>query len=400
MLQGRTRFVVVVAMLPALAACAPAPRAPGVASEALPQASVLYLATGGVALAVGAMDDAVTNTSQVAGANVPAFNGAIVAPAVAAVDALAVVVDRVRTLYLPFAVDVTTTRPTSGDYAMVAVGGTAAVLTPAAPEDSAGIAELDCNDADADSVGFAFSDELSPEFGGAIVLAAAIAHEAGHGYGLEHVVTTTDPMYSVATPAQTLDDLFVLAFGSGDYSPFNAGEANQVERCGHADPLDNAALLTTVLGARTPTSAAPTVHIDSPLPAATMPETIQLQISASDDVAVVRVEVYRDVTLVAVLNAPPYEVSLTMPPADQTRLTVEAVDADAQRASAHLVFAVVAEVPVDAAVPADAALAVDAGEHATSGHGCAFAGEAEASGSSACLLLLIFAMARAIRSRC
>jgi hypothetical protein len=114
-------------------------------------------------------------------------------------------------------------------------------------------------------------------------------------------------------------------------------------------------------------------------------------------------------------------LSLTLPVATQTRLTVEAVDGEAQRASTHLTFAVAADAPQpcnavmpcaagtcesgscvaapDAAAPADAASALDAGVHVSPAHGCSFGDDAPASGALAFFVLLV-AIARAIRSRC
>jgi hypothetical protein len=332
------------ALATAVSGCAAPP--PGSARAALAGAHVLFLDFAGASIAAGASDDAVAGVSALGSAVVPAFDAAIVAPALAAPLVERVLVDRVRTLYARFDLDVVTSAPASGDYARVLVGGTRTVLSPPAPAGSAGIASLDCPDANPRSVGFAFSDEAAPQFGGPVALAATIAHEAGHGYGLEHVQTPTDPMYAVGTPQQTLDDLFHYAFGVGNYSPFVAGGAGQAERCGRADPLDDAAVLGAALGLRTAASAAPTVAIAFPPPVATVPTTLALRVSAADDVAVRRVEVYRDLSLIAALEAPPWTITVTLPPAQQTRLTVEAIDDEAQRASVAL------EVAVDPAAPA------------------------------------------------
>ena len=391
-----------------LAACG---GVPGAARAALAGAHVLFLDFEGGSVAQAAADDAVAGRSEVGGGDVPPFDGAIVAPDVAREAAIAVVADRVRTLYAPFDLDVTRVRPSSGDYAAVVVGGTPQALAPPAPTGTAGIAALDCVDANPRSLGFAFAGSLSPQFGGPVALAAAIAHEAAHGLGLEHVEAPRDPMYSVAAPAQTLDDLFSLRFGAGAYSPFSAGGGTQPERCGRADPLDGAAILRGALGARAAGSAPPTVRIDFPPPVAAVPAALSLEVSAGDDVAVRRVEVYRDLTLVAALDAPPYAVELVLPAAAQTRLTVEAIDDDAQRASAHL------DVRVDPAAPApcdgahaclggaacvdgscappsgDGGVATDAGDALAPDGGCALAPRARPSG------LWLVVVAAAMRRR-
>jgi hypothetical protein len=353
----RSRHRGVVAAL-ALAVSGCTEPAPGREYAALGAAHVLLLDFAGASIAAGASDDAIAGLSELGNAVVPSFDAAIVAPRLDAALVERVLVDRVRTLYGRFDLEVVVSPPVTGDYARVLVGGTRTMFSPPAPAGSAGIAALDCPDANPRSVGFAFSDEAAPQFGGPIALAVTIAHEAGHGYGLEHVQTPTEPMYAVGIPQQTLDDLFHDAFGIGNYSPFVAGGASQSERCGRADPLDDAALLGAVLGTRTAVSTAPAVAIAFPPPVAAVPTTLPLRVLASDDVAVRRVEVYRDLTLVAALEAPPWMFTLALPPAQQTRLTVEAVDDEAQRASAVLEVAVdpAAPPPCDELTPCDSGL--------------------------------------------
>jgi len=413
------RAAAAVAMLvSALAACTlPAPNEQ---VSALGAPHVLYLDFHGASISAGASDDAVMSIAALGSAIVPSFDASIVAPDVSAAELTAVLVDRVRTMYLPFGVTIVTEAPTSGDYARILVGGTAAVLTPPAPSSSAGVSTLDCVDANPRSVGFAFSDEAAPKFGGPVALAATIAHEAGHGYGLEHVTTTTDPMYAAGIPQQMLADLFALAFSGGPYSPFTAGGGSQPESCGRASPLDNVAILSAALGTRTATSAPPAVKIDFPPPGASLPSSVALAISASDDVAVHRVEVYRDLTLVAVLTDPPYALTLALPTAAATRITVEAVDDDAQRASTALEFAAdpMSPAPCDAAhlcatgmkcesgrCAEIVAPEVDGGDAAadlgtrTSDGGCSLAHRTPSSAASfVCLLVLAFVLRRA-RSR-
>ena len=85
-------------------------------------------------------------------------------------------------------------------------------------------------------------------------------------------------MYSVPQPQQTLDDLFSLRFESGPYSGFQAGGGVTAEQCGHADPIDHAALLLTVLGARTqPLGSAPTVAFAFPPGRAVLPPVLPLR---------------------------------------------------------------------------------------------------------------------------
>ena len=86
----------------------------------------LFVAFGGVTLTLGACDDARSNCTSLvtsSSAAVPAFTNSSRVPVIAGMvqDALA-----------PFSVDVVTTRPASGEYRMVTVGGTAALVGGAA----------------------------------------------------------------------------------------------------------------------------------------------------------------------------------------------------------------------------------------------------------------------------
>lgn len=318
-----------------LAGCEPP--AVGASHAALGPAHVLFLDLDGAKVDSAAIDDATTSRSQLAtAAAYPAFQPSVPAPLVPAALVASVLIDRVRSYFLPFDLAVVTARPTSGDYAALLVGGTPASVAPAQPSGVAGISVVDCDEGNPRSLGFVFADAFAPQFGGVVSLAAAIAHEAGHGFGLQHVTAPLDPMYSVPQPQQTLDDLFALAFGSGIYSSYVAGSAAlQPERCGHADPLDNRALLFAALGARVaPLSSPPSITLTFPPPLPVLPTSFPIEVSADDDVAVARVEVYRDLELVAVLEQAPYRTVFNLAPRDAVTLTVEVVDADGQRARA------------------------------------------------------------------
>jgi len=115
---------------------------------------------------------------------------------------------------------------------------------------------------------------------------------------------------------------------------------------------------------------------------------------------VVRVEIYANLELVAVIEAPPYRADLQLPPAESLILTVESIDADAQRATATRTVAVRAPVDmgVDLAMPeVDAAACSDCGsDH----NGCSMSGHTTPRGAGAfvCCALLALAVS-AVRRR-
>jgi Bacterial Ig domain len=331
----------------------PLVRAPGFHDDARapklppvhPQAggtTVLFLNFGGQTLSFGS-DDSLTNTSEISGTTVPAYD----VPALAKYtrqQGIDVITDRVRTFYKPFNVQVVTTRPSSGDYTMVMVGGSHTIIP--GEDQAAGVSLLDCDNTNPDNVCYDFSADLTPDYGGIPEIAIDASHESGHSFGLEHTDNPEDIMYSVSNPNPTLQDIFAARFTTGNYSSFNAG-GGSVSRCpARGTALDNAALLTTALGANPAPgdTTAPTLDWTFPI-LPNVPTNITLQFTASDDTAVTRLEVYKNFELIAVLTQPPYQTTLTAADQESFYLTVEAVDAAANRTSLTKPFGVDANIP-------------------------------------------------------
>jgi MYXO-CTERM domain-containing protein len=111
-------------------------------------------------------------------------------------------------MYLPYNVDIVSTRPTAGRYSMMMIGGTATLV--GSGGGVVGIAPLDCGNSNESNVGFAFSASLvqSNRTSQASAdralreIALTAAHEAGHAYGLEHVNNTADIMYPSVSQGQ------------------------------------------------------------------------------------------------------------------------------------------------------------------------------------------------------
>jgi uncharacterized protein (TIGR03382 family) len=294
-------------------------------------AQVLYLNFDGVALTQAFNDNAPGNQSQIAGTTVPAF-----APPPGAkftrqqgIDAIT---DRLRGYYHPFNVQVTTTRPTSGDYTMIAVGGGHAIA--GEPQGVGGVSPLDCTNANLDNVVFDFSDDQTPDFGGLPQIAITAAHESGHSFGLEHTDNPLDIMYSVAMPSTTIQNLFVAKFTTGNYSSFNAGGSETGPSCGRANPLDNAAILNTTVGANPNPGdlQAPSLSFTYPIVPQVNP-SFPVRFTATDDTKVVRLELYKNAELIAVLTTPPYQANLSVASGEIFDLTVDAIDPNANRAT-------------------------------------------------------------------
>jgi hypothetical protein len=375
----------------ALGGCAPAADGVVVGAEACRSGPVaLWLDFEGVGVAHGTSDDAaampVKSVLAATSAVIPPFDSSVSAPDVTRAEAIVAVVDRVRTLLQPFNVTITTARPAAAPYTRVLVGGTPSALGVTATE--AGLARLDCGNLTDGDVAYVFADDLSPDFGGVIGIANAAAHEAGHAFGLEHVTAAKDVMYAVATPSLTLPDLFALSFGSGSYSSFG-GAGRQ---CTSTDPVNEATALACNVGARAGGGdvTAPVLTWDPP--AGDVPTTFAVSAQASDETGVVRVEVYKNLELVASLATAPFVASVAATPGEHFYVTVEAIDAAANRTTVTRALTAASPTPgLDGGTIAAADLATAAPMPVGRDGGCSMAPSASTPADATCWLLLLAA---------
>jgi hypothetical protein len=315
--------------------------------------ATIVLDFDGARVAAGDDDPTVPRSSLLSTAvTIPPFDGAVAAPRVSSSAARAAIVDRVRTLFLPYDVEVTTTAPpSSGDWIRVLVGGTAMEL--GRPFGLSGLAPLDCGDARPGGVAFVFAGDLQPRHGGVVAIANTAAHEAAHTLGLQHLVAAGDVMFSgdPTQPPPMLPQLFGLRFGSAAYSSYQVGGVPQPEACGLGSPIDQDALLVATVGARPAGSlgadaAPPTVGWQ--LPRAADGDAVALSLpvraTASDDVALARVEIYKNLELVAALEAPPFATEITAAEGETLFVTVEAIDRVARRTAETRRYRAVASV--------------------------------------------------------
>lgn len=88
---------------------------------------------------------------------------------------------------------ITADKPTSGDYTAIHVGGLSSLFGCPGSGNVAGMAPFDSGNANPNDVGFVFLTSKDAKS-----LAQAIAHEAGHTFGLDHSDNKADIMYASA----------------------------------------------------------------------------------------------------------------------------------------------------------------------------------------------------------
>ena len=171
-------------------------------TQALATTRVAYLnvSDGTTALFAAAQDDAVLNQTAIATVvPYPAFTwpAGQAGASLSTSQAKAYLLLALHKAFLPYNLLWTDVRPARGPYTMVMVGGD--------PEafgfDSrvAGVAVLDCEDAQASNIVFAFPGALPGNLHGLFVTAA---QETAHAFGLEHTQDEEDIMHGQLNPRQ------------------------------------------------------------------------------------------------------------------------------------------------------------------------------------------------------
>jgi hypothetical protein len=96
------------------------------------------------------------------------------------------IVDHLATTFAPYNVEITTSRPAEGAYTMVVVSPTTG--------GHHGVAPLDCLNKNPNDIAFVYNLYSSSKWSSSAQIARSAAHELGHSFCLEHVVSHADIM--------------------------------------------------------------------------------------------------------------------------------------------------------------------------------------------------------------
>ena len=257
---------------------------------------VIFLNFDGVTLSPN-NDNSAHNQSSIAasvGHNivVPPFDSTVFATSKPRAQVIADIVAKTKFYYQDFNIEVVSTRPTSGNYVMVAIGGLPDLIGQPCSNGGCvlGLAPLDCavsnngqiiyNYQDDVEVVFGFSDTVKV-FGGTYneeitTIVTTNCQETAHAYGLGHESLTTDVMYPEATGTTLgfLDKASTYA----DSNNCAKGQGTQ----------DSHAVLLATLGASgtTADTTPPVVTISSPVKGATVGRHFVVTASGTDNVGV------------------------------------------------------------------------------------------------------------------
>ncbi len=289
------------------------------ARAAVPHVVYLDFSDGSESVTLGATDDATRNLSSVGGAApYPAFAWPTIT---AGIETRAAVVERVarrvHELFLPYNVLITVTRPPSGPYTTVMIGGD--------PRDVgldlsfAGVAYMDCrNQQDANLV-FAFPNNVRGNEHGLVV---TIAQEAAHALGLEHTRSARDIMHPVLSPEQ---------------ASFLDEESAVLDRlCGPATQNSHLKLLEAVGAWQgdgkplsldvAPDREPPTLALATPEPGTTVAQPLALAVATADGSGIDRVVLTAPDGTSTVVRRPPYGFVLAGWPAGPLTFSLTAYD--------------------------------------------------------------------------
>ncbi len=234
-----------------------------------------------------------------------------------------------------FNVQIVTTRPAAGPYMMAMVGGTSNTVC-SSSQGALGVAPLDCGNQLGDNdIVFAFSDGLRND---PVGVAATIAQEAAHGWGLEHTTDQTDVMYPFSNNN-------TVGFINRAMNVADTNGGNGRSTCTGSTTQNSYQMMLDMLGSSAPDTMAPTVRFTEPTNGAMVPPTFTIRVDAQDNVGIASVDLVLDPgtpgQMMASASAPPFQWGVTNIAAGPHTMKVTARDSTGMTAMEMITVTVV-----------------------------------------------------------
>jgi len=273
--------------------------------------------------------DSATNTAKLiaAGDQRPHAN-AVIPPIDASFD-WPYIAACVRAHYKPYAVTITETEPTSGNYIEAVVGGTGASTGWSASSGILGVASADnfCGVTER-GIAFSFSTNHIGIQKANDELCATIAHEVGHLLALEHEATAVDTM-SYVPFASSGSKLFTTANGRCGTTPSQTGACSCPTPNLPSGYTNSSVRLGTAVGLRPTETTPPSLEVKSPGSGDKVPPTFAVTAVASDNDVMEQVSVLIDNVPAGSSTSPAgttYTINVTNAALGDHMLTVNATD--------------------------------------------------------------------------
>jgi hypothetical protein len=237
------------------------------------------------------------------------------------------IVSCVKATYAPFNVMITDVKPTTGAYHHAIVAGSAAQ---GGFSGALGVSPFSCGNYIPNSMSFSFANEEPTNL---VDICWTVSQETAHSWGLDHKYDKLDPMTYLPYSINNVEQQKIFQNQAGSCGTNSAMTCQCSYPGTGSSAMNSYALILATFGSGTPDTTPPTVSIASPSNNASIMPGFAIAVQASDDVAISKVELRIDGTLIDTDTSVPF--SFTAPATlSQGSHHVEATAIDASNNSA------------------------------------------------------------------